>query len=234
MVKSSKDKRDIFFRQSKSDGYRARSAYKLIHIDEEFQILTDSTLKVVDLCAAPGSWSQVLSRRLSENSLIVAVDLQSMAPIPGVIQLCGDITLPSTAISILAQFQQQKADLIVCDGAPEVTGMHDLDEFMQTSLLLSALVMATRLLKKGGIFITKLFSGNNISLPQEQFSLFFDKVILYKPPSSRDSSAEHFLICKGFGKWDSFQPEWLEMDHESIPNEFRQKVAFLKSGSFIC
>lgn len=213
MVKSSKDSRDPFFRQSKTDGYRARSAYKLIHIDEHFGILNNVT-RAVDLCAAPGSWSQVLSRRLSKDALIVSVDLQAMAPIPGVIQLRGDITQPSTSAAILSHFHQEKADLIICDGAPEVTGLHELDEFMQSSLLLSSLLMAASLLAPGGSFVTKIFTGpNTISFHQEQFQLFFRQVTLYKPPSSRPSSAEHFFVCKDF-------------------TDCKDHKAFLRSGSF--
>jgi tRNA (cytidine32/guanosine34-2'-O)-methyltransferase len=94
MGKTSKDKRDIYYRLAKEKGYRARSAFKLLHIDEEFNILHD-VKRVVDLCAAPGSWSQVLSEKLNTANdcvKIVAVDLQQMAPLPGVIQLQGDIT----------------------------------------------------------------------------------------------------------------------------------------------
>ncbi len=93
--------------------------------------------KCVDLCAAPGSWSQVLSQKLGENAKIVAVDLQRMAPLPGVVQLQGDITKVSTAKAIIDEFEGESSDLVVCDGAPDVTGLHDLDEYIQAQLLLA-------------------------------------------------------------------------------------------------
>eukprot|EP00965_Chrysotila_dentata_P114937 3798937-Pleurochrysis_carterae.AAC.3 len=164
MGKHSKDKRDIYYRKAKEEGWRARSAFKLLQIDEEFDLFTGVT-HAVDLCAAPGrlipqlhrfysrafsiafcSWSQVLSRKLyksdswngetaDSNVRIVAVDLQEMAPIEGVVLVQGDITSPATVARVLGEFRQgdtdRLADLVVCDGAPDVTGMHDLDEYIQ-------------------------------------------------------------------------------------------------------
>lgn len=123
MGKASKDKRDIYYRLAKENGWRARSAFKLLQINEEFNIF-DNVKKVVDLCAAPGSWSQVLARELYKNDeeskhvKIVAVDLQIMAPIEGVIQIQGDITKLETAQKIISNFDGEKSDLVVCDGAP--------------------------------------------------------------------------------------------------------------------
>lgn len=135
MGKQTKEKRDIYYRKAKELGYRARSAFKLIQIDEEYNIF-EGVQKVVDLCAAPGSWSQVLASKLkskvgdktNELSQIVAVDLQEMAPIQGVKSIVGDITSQATAEQIIAEFQGSLADLVICDGAPDVTGLHDIDE----------------------------------------------------------------------------------------------------------
>eukprot|EP00474_Spongospora_subterranea_P000830 CRZ01288.1 hypothetical protein [Spongospora subterranea] len=121
-MKYSKDKRDIFYRRAKELGYRARSAFKLLQIDKAFNLL-DGVINAVDLCAAPGSWSQVLSNRIGPNNgRIVAVDLQEMSPIDGVTQLQGDITRRSTADAIISLFEGNLADIVVCDGAPDVTG----------------------------------------------------------------------------------------------------------------
>ena len=124
MGRSSKDKRDIYYRLAKENGWRARSAFKLLQINEQFGIF-DGVNRAVDLCAAPGSWSQVLSRELfkpTDSSLlgrkIVAVDLQRMAPLDNVIQIHGDITKKETADQIIGHFEGEKADLVVCDGAP--------------------------------------------------------------------------------------------------------------------
>lgn len=129
MGRSSKDKRDIFYRLAKEEGWRARSAFKLLQIHEQFGILNQVS-RAVDLCAAPGSWSQVLAQTLKGKDgaggegQIVAVDLQAMAPIPGVHILQGDITSEATATQIIQLLGNSKADIVVCDGAPDVTGIY--------------------------------------------------------------------------------------------------------------
>lgn len=216
MGKLSKDRRDVYYRKAKEEGYRARSAYKLMQLDDQFEIFKNlkcskNGFRAVDLCAAPGSWSQVLQRRLSEAytcakeegrevapPLIVAVDLQEMAPIPGVIQLQGDITSKETADRILALFQGHRANVVVCDGAPDVTGMHDIDEYIQSQLLCAALRMAVLLLEPGATFIAKIFRGESASLLFSQLYVFFQQVFCCKPASSRVSSFEAFVVCRNF------------------------------------
>ncbi|EXX61183.1 Spb1p [Rhizophagus irregularis DAOM 197198w] len=204
MGKSSKDKRDIYYRLAKEQGWRARSAFKLLQIDEEFNIFK-GIQRAVDLCAAPGSWSQVLTKKLNENRpkdapppKIVAVDLQAMAPLEGVIQIQGDITKLSTAEQIISYFEGELADLIVCDGAPDVTGLHDMDEYIQAQLLLSALNITTNILHPGGTFIAKIFRGKDITLLYSQLKIFFPIVTCSKPRSSRNSSIEAFVVCQNY------------------------------------
>ena len=157
----------------------------------------------MDLCAAPGSWSQVLSRKLYLPTLlnnddddgttsappkIVAVDLQPMAPIEGVICIQGDITNIDCMKQIISEFEGEKADLIVGDGAPDVTGLHDLDEFMQAQLILAGLKVCAHVLKEGGTYVAKIFRGKDIGLLYNQLKCFFPKVTCAKPKSSRNSS----------------------------------------------
>lgn len=170
-----RDKRDIYYRKAKEEGWRARSAFKLLQLDEQFDLFS-GVRRAVDLCAAPGSWSQVLSRRLLRGApaadradvRIVAVDLQEMAPIEGVHLIAGDITSQATVDEVLTQFREgdaeRFADLVVCDGAPDVSGMHDLDEYIQAQLLLSALSITTQLLRTGGTLVAKIFRSRNTSL----------------------------------------------------------------------
>ncbi|EPQ29728.1 uncharacterized protein PFL1_02948 [Pseudozyma flocculosa PF-1] len=254
MGKSSKDKRDIYYRQGKSEGYRARSAYKLLHLNEQYGFLggaasyslhgtsepvSPTPQRVVDLCAAPGSWSQVLSNRLAAvpDSHLVSVDLQAMAPLPGVTQIIGDITTASTADAVSRALASSgsssassaspangkskakaKAQLIVCDGAPDVTGLHDLDEYLQSQLLLAATQITLRLLERGGTFVAKIFTqlpqaragwaqknelhgarpGTSGAFLASQLRCFFDRVEIAKPRSSRVGSVEHFVVCQGF------------------------------------
>ncbi|KAH8087058.1 FtsJ-like methyltransferase-domain-containing protein [Filobasidium floriforme] len=161
MSRSSADKRDIYYRLCKSEGYRARSAYKLLHLDEEFDLFRGVRV-ACDFCAAPGSWSQVLSRKLrpagkKDPAKIVSIDLQPMAPLAGVTILHADITVPSTLNKMMDAMEEEKADLVVCDGAPEVTGVHDLDAYLHAQLLLAALTLALPLLAPGATLIFKIF-----------------------------------------------------------------------------
>jgi tRNA (cytidine32/guanosine34-2'-O)-methyltransferase len=264
--KVSKDKRDIYYRKAKEEGWRARSAYKLLQIDESFGIFKN-VHHAVDLCAAPGSWSQVLSRRLylpaikrqqeqqvvNTNSTmattkisipkIVAVDLQPMAPIVGIIQLQGDITSGKTAETVIQHFDGSKADLVVCDGAPDVTGLHDLDEYVQSQLLVAALIIVTHVLTPGGTFVAKVFRGKDISLMYSQLKTLFKDVAIAKPKSSRNSSVESFIVCREYSPPDGFLPSMLRdhvariKAHNDIHNnggedsvEVRRMVPFVACG----
>ncbi|CAM9867108.1 unnamed protein product [Ectocarpus fasciculatus] len=217
MGKTSKDKRDIFYRKAKEVGFRARSAFKLMQIDDEYDLFSGVN-RVVDLCAAPGSWCQVLSSKLyagtdeanamveSGEPRIVAVDLQEMAPIPGVVRIQGDITSQSTAELIISHFSGNLADLVVCDGAPDVTGLHDIDEYMQAQLLLAALNITTNTLRVGGNFVAKIFRGKDVSLLYSQLRCFFAEVTVAKPKSSRNSSIESFVVCRNYSPPPGFVP----------------------------
>ncbi|WVN89228.1 uncharacterized protein L203_104446 [Cryptococcus depauperatus CBS 7841] len=157
--KSSIDHRDVYYRKGKSAGYRARSAYKLLHLDEEFDLFT-GVETAVDLCAAPGSWSQVLGQKLKPmegGRRVVSLDLQPMAPLPNITTLQADITLPCTIPLVLDHLGGRKADLVVCDGAPDVTGVHDLDAYLHSQLLLAALTLSLTLLSPGATLIFKIF-----------------------------------------------------------------------------
>ncbi|KZC07487.1 Putative ribosomal RNA methyltransferase 1, partial [Dufourea novaeangliae] len=233
MGKTSKDKRDIYYRRAKEEGWRARSAFKLLQIDNECHIL-DGVNKAVDLCAAPGSWSQVLSRRLNENyrkaletgnataPKIVAVDLQAMASLEGVIQIQGDITNTNTAEQIIAHFDNEQADLVVCDGAPDVTGLHDMDIYIQSQLLLAALNITTHILRKGGTFVAKIFRAKDVTLLYSQLKIFFPYVYCTKPSSSRNSSIEAFVVCKDYSPPEGYQPHMLNPLLTHKPYDFNE------------
>lgn len=255
MGKSSKDKRDAYYRLAKEEGWRARSAYKLLQLDEEFNLFEGVT-RVVDLCAAPGSWSQVLSRVLikgekfgragwqekqaamrnqvlgldkkesttekkkqvevkaerpkpREGVRIVAIDLQPMSPLEGVTTMRADITHPSTIPLMLkaldpdtydpnATTGSSPVDLVISDGAPDVTGLHDLDIYVQSQLLWAALNLALCVLKPGGKFVAKIFRGKDVDLLFAQLKIVFERVRVAKPRSSRASSIEAFVVCEGF------------------------------------
>ncbi|BFZ23602.1 hypothetical protein BsWGS_26641 [Bradybaena similaris] len=242
MGKSSKDKRDVYYRRAKEEGWRARSAYKLLQINDDFSIF-EGVKTVVDLCAAPGSWSQVLAKKLrgdgsKSDAKIVAVDLQAMAPIPGVIQIQGDITKKSTAQAIIGHFEGEHADLVVCDGAPDVTGLHDIDEYIQAQLLLAALNITTHVLKKGGTFVAKIFRGKDVTLLYAQLKIFFPLVTIFKPRSSRNSSIEAFVVCQNYSPPDGYIPnmsnplldQQYDVDFNNLEGPNRIIVPFLACG----
>ncbi|KAL7687385.1 putative ribosomal RNA large subunit methyltransferase E [Plasmopara halstedii] len=206
MGKTSKDKRDIYYRKAKEQGYRARSAFKLLQLDDKFDLFRNVT-RVVDLCAAPGGWSQVIAERVSKKSTIIAVDLMEMAPLDGVVQLQGDITHKVTADEIVAQFRGQKAQVVVSDGAPDVLGLHDLDEYLQAQLVLAGLNISLLILDDGGTFVAKLFRGKEVSLLYAQLRRFFKNVTCAKPKTSRNSSFESFVVCQNFHLPENFVPD---------------------------
>lgn len=178
----------------------------------------------MDLCAAPGSWSQVLSRKLydqvpnipvitrdmnpkdASDVRVVSVDLQEMAPIPGVALIQGDITSKKTAEQIIAYFHGAKAQVVVSDGAPDVTGVHDIDEFVQAELLAAALNITTHVLEEGGTFVAKIFRYQQFDLLADQLSSFFDQVSCHKPTSSRAASNEAFVVAQGFRLPNGYTP----------------------------
>ncbi|XP_016970840.1 putative tRNA (cytidine(32)/guanosine(34)-2'-O)-methyltransferase 2 [Drosophila rhopaloa] len=205
MGRTSKDKRDIFYRLAKEQGWRARSAFKLLQAEETFHLLGGLT-RAVDLCAAPGSWSQVLAKRMYEplppeerdKVKIIAVDLQGMAPIEGVTQLRADISKESTAEAIIKFFGGEKAQIVVSDGAPDSTGMHDFDAYVQGELLLSALSISTFILETGGSFVSKIYRADRTSRLYTQLKRFFKDVCVFKPSASRNSSIEAFVVARQF------------------------------------
>jgi tRNA (cytidine32/guanosine34-2'-O)-methyltransferase len=207
-MESITSQRDTFYRAAKQESWRARSAFKLIQVSDHFHLF-DNVTRVVDLCAAPGSWSQVCAQRLEhvEGSHIVAVDLQPMAPIPGVIQIRGDITSPVTAESVIASMEGNKAQLVISDGAPDVTGLHDLDEFMQSQLVFAAFNIACFILEEGGSFMAKIFTGRDIGDLFSSLSPFFETVTTMKPRASRTASLESFLVCQGFKMPPGYVPK---------------------------
>ena len=200
--------RDTFYRAAKQEGYRARSAFKLIQVADHFNLFKGVN-RIVDLCAAPGSWSQVCAKKLEgiPGNRIVAVDLQPMAPIPGVIQIRGDITSPATAESVIKAMEGEKAQLVISDGAPDVTGLHDLDEFMQSQLVFAAFNIACFMLEEGGTFMAKIFTGRDIQDLFSSLSPFFETVTAMKPRASRVASLESFIVCQGFKLPEGYVPK---------------------------
>ncbi|KAH9385901.1 tRNA (cytidine32/guanosine34-2'-O)-methyltransferase [Nematocida major] len=188
--------RDVFYRRAKSDGFRARSAYKLLEILHSHEALRAKSIsRVVDLCAAPGSWSQVVKQEFPHAKL-VAVDLQDIEPVGDAVVIKGDITEKATIEKIVKIFPE-KVDLILCDGAPEVTGLHDLDEYFHSALIQASCGVCVSLLENSGFFVVKVFTGEAPDVLLAELQEYFESVSLFKPKSSRYKSKEAFAICTG-------------------------------------
>ena len=188
-----KQRRDIYVRKSKLEGYRSRAIYKLKEIDDKFKIIRNG-IKVVDLGSAPGSWSQYLSEK-SKNSKILSIDLQDIDKINNVTHMIGDF-LDEKNQKIISNFFEDKLDLIVSDMAVNTTGNKNLDAISTGELSINAMKFSARNLKQNGIFVSKIFMGSTFNEIVENGKKNFKEVKVYKPPSSRKDSKESFIICK--------------------------------------
>ena len=188
-----KQRRDIYVRKSKLEGYRSRAIYKLKEIDDKFKIIRNG-IKVVDLGSAPGSWSQYLSEK-SKNSKILSIDLKDIKKIHNVTHLIGDF-LDEKNQTIISNFFNDKLDLIVSDMAVNTTGNKNLDAISTGELSINAMKFSVINLKKDGIFVSKIFMGSTFNEIVENCKKNFKEVKVYKPPSSRKDSKESFIICK--------------------------------------
>jgi tRNA (cytidine32/guanosine34-2'-O)-methyltransferase len=138
---------------------------------------------------------------------LISIDLQPITPIEGITTIQGDMTSMAKVDEILAHFTGHKADLVISDGAPDVTGLHDMDEFMQAQLILAGLTVCTHILADGGAYVAKIFRGKDIALMYSQLKLFFKEVTCAKPKASRNSSIEAFVVCQGYRPPEGFEPD---------------------------
>ena len=188
-----KQRRDIYVRQSKVDGYRARSAYKLIEIDEKFKIFKGG-LSVIDIGAAPGSWSQY-ALKASKNGKLISVDLKKMEPIGKSVQIKGDFTEEKTQEEIKNNIKD-KVDVVMSDMAVDTTGIKNIDSIQTGELCKEAMFFAKDLMKENGYFISKIFMGGTFNEIVAEGKKYFREVKVFKPKSSRKDSKESFIICR--------------------------------------
>ena len=188
-----KQRRDIYVRQSKVDGYRARSAYKLIEIDEKFKIFKGG-LSVIDIGAAPGSWSQYALKAVKSGKLI-SIDLKKMEPIGNSVQVQGDFTEEKTQEEIKKHING-KVDVVMSDMAVDTTGIKNIDSIQTGELCKEAMFFAKDLIKENGYFISKIFMGGTFNEIVAEGKKYFKEVKVFKPKSSRKDSKESFIICR--------------------------------------
>ncbi len=188
-----KQRKDIYVRKSKIDGYRARSAYKLIEINQKFKILKNG-FSIIDLGAAPGSWSQY-SAKTVKNGKIVSIDLKQMESIENTIQIKGDFTNTSTKEKIKKLFKS-KVKVVLSDMAVNTTGNKEIDSIYTGELCKEAMQFSKEVLSDDGVFVSKIFMGTIFNEIINKAKLIFKEVKVFKPNSSRRDSKENFIICK--------------------------------------
>ncbi len=188
-----KQRKDIYVRKSKIDGYRARSAYKLIEINQKFKILKNG-FSIIDLGAAPGSWSQY-SAKTVKNGKIVSIDLKEMESIENTIQIKGDFTNTSTKEKIKKLFKS-KVKVVLSDMAVNTTGNKEIDSIYTGELCKEAMQFSKEVLSDDGVFVSKIFMGTIFNEIINKAKLIFKEVKVFKPNSSRRDSKENFIICK--------------------------------------
>ena len=188
-----KQRKDIYVRKSKVDGYRARSAYKLIEINEKFKIFKGDMI-VLDIGAAPGSWSQYASK-IIKNGKIISIDLKEMEEIKGTIQIKGDFTDPNIQKKIRS-YTSKEIDVVMSDMAVNTTGIKNIDSIQTGELCKEAIVFSKEVISNNGFFISKIFMGETFNEIVALAKKIFKEVRVFKPQSSRKESKENFIICK--------------------------------------
>ena len=188
-----KQKRDTYVRRSKVEGYRARSAYKLIEIDEKFKIFKGG-MSVIDIGAAPGSWSQYASKKV-KNGKIISVDLKEMEKIQNTIQIKGDFTTQETQNNI-KDYLDKGFDVVMSDMAVNTTGIKNIDSIQTGELCKEAMIFSKDVISNNGFFISKIFMGGTFNEIVALGKKIFKEVKVFKPKSSRKDSKESFIICK--------------------------------------
>ncbi len=188
-----KQRRDIYVRRSKVEGYRARSVYKLIEIDEKFKIFKGGMI-VVDIGAAPGSWSQYASRKV-KNGKIISIDLKEMEKIQNTFQIIGDFTQNEIQNKI-KNLLNKRSDVVMSDMAVNTTGIKNVDSIQTGELCKEAMIFSKEVMSGRGFFISKIFMGSTFNEIVALGKKIFREVKVFKPKSSRKDSKESFIICK--------------------------------------
>ena len=188
-----KQRRDLYVRMSKKEGYRSRAVFKLKEIDEKYKILKNG-ISLIDLGAAPGSWSQYAAKKI-KNGKILSIDTQHIEQIENTFQIVGDFTDTSYQNKIKNYFKN-KVDVILSDMAANTTGNKYVDSISTGELCISAIEFSKEILNSKGIFVSKIFMGVSFNDVVKEAKNTFKEIKIYKPHASRKESKENFIICK--------------------------------------
>ena len=188
-----KQRRDIYVRKSKLEGYRSRAIYKLEEINDKFKILHNG-MSILDLGAAPGSWSQYIAKNF-KNIKLLSIDLKQMDKIDNVHHIIGDFNDKESQNKIM-QYFSSKIDLVISDMAENTTGNKNLDVISTSELCKEAMNFAKEILKENGSFVCKIFMGSTFNEIMKESKIIFKEIKVFKPSSSRKDSKESFIICR--------------------------------------
>jgi 23S rRNA (uridine2552-2'-O)-methyltransferase len=188
---------DPYVQRARQDGYRSRASYKLLELDAKDRLLRPG-MRVVDLGAAPGGWSQVAAKKVGDHGLVVASDILPMDAIADVEFIQGDFTEDQVLQQLLDCLQGRKVDLVISDMAPNMSGMKAVDQPRAMYLVELAVDMARQVLEKGGVFVSKVFHGEGFDNLVAELRGEFQSVVVRKPEASRPRSPEVYLVAKGY------------------------------------
>ncbi len=188
--------KDPYVRRARAEGYRSRAAYKLVEIDRRDKLLRPGA-RVVDLGAAPGGWSQVAAGKAGAGGCVIAVDLLEIAPISGVTVLRGDFRALEVQAQIVAALAGRKADAVLSDLSPNISGIASADQARAAELVRMALNFCRAQLKPGGAFLVKVFQGGEFAGLLKEMKALFQDVRTLKPSASREESRETYLLARG-------------------------------------
>ena len=192
-------KREHFYKQAKKEGYRARSAFKLKQIQDRFRILKQGNA-VIDLGAAPGSWSQVAKEIVGEKGTVIGIDLLPVQSLEGVIFIEGDMTDDESIQKIKSLINDKEADTILSDMSPDISGNYSVDQARSIQLCEQAFKTCNELLKPGGNFVCKVFVGEDFQEFLQKIKKQFQAVKQFSPQASRKTSSEIYIVAKSFKK----------------------------------
>ncbi len=192
-----RQQKDPYVRQAQQSHYRSRAVYKLIEIDEKDHLFKQGQT-IIDLGAAPGSWSQYVSKKIGKKGRLIAIDILPMDPIANTLFLQGDFTEQSVYGQCLQVMGSSKADLVISDIAPNLSGIRATDQARSLYLAELSFDLAKTVLKKGGDMLVKVFEGEGTDSYRHNLNEHFEEIVVRKPKASRDDSREFYILARTF------------------------------------